>query len=351
MPSFLIEHIAVKGIAASVPKHIERNEHYPYLNREDINKFIELTGIEERRVASDQICTSDLCKAAAERLIEDLNWDKSEIDILVFISQTPDYILPNTAPLLQERLGLSKACMAFDIPLGCSGYVYGLSVISGMMKAAGLRKGLLLAGDTITKYNSPKDKSAMPLFGDAGSATALQFDTHAPNLQFDLGTDGSGYMAIIIPDGAARNKTTAASLEAKMVEEGIERNNCQLALEGMDVFSFGITTVPKAVNNLIKHFNLDIANVDHFVFHQANGMMNKMIAKKLKLPEEKVPYSLKNFGNTSCATIPLTIVTNLKKQMETKPTSLVLCGFGVGLSWGSVHLQTNKIIITDLLEI
>lgn len=351
MGNFSVSGVALKGIAACVPKKTDHNKDYPYLAEADISKLIEATGIEQRRIAPKEICTSDMCCAAAEKLIAELGWDAATIDVLIFVSQTPDYILPNTAPVLQDRLGLSKSTMAFDMTLGCSGYVYGLSVLAGIMKAAGFKKGLLLAGDTITKIASEKDKSVMPLFGDAGSATALELQNDAPAMHFGLGTDGSGYKTIIIPDGGARNVVTEESLKQHTVSEGIERNNCQLVLEGMDVFSFGITTVPKAVSSFMEHFSLQQENVDHFIFHQANMMMNKMIAKKLKLPLEKVPFSLKEFGNTSSATIPLTIVTALKGQLQNKKTSMVQCGFGVGLSWGTVYIETNDPVIPGLIEI
>lgn len=351
MAKFSIKGIAIKGVCASVPASREDNIAYPHLGKEDIAKLIELTGIEERRVAPAEMCTSDLCLAAAEKLLAELQWQKSEIEVLVFVSQTPDYILPNTAPVLQDKLGLPKSCIAFDIPLGCSGYVYGLSVVAGMMKASGLQKGLLLCGDTITKYISETDKSAKPLFGDAGSATALAAADETEVMHFDLGTDGSGYKAIIIPNGAARNPVTKESLEVKMVEDGISRNSCQLVLEGMDVFSFGITTVPKAVAGLLEHFSLNNDSIDYFIFHQANLMMNKMIGKKLKVPAEKMPMSLAKFGNTSCTTLPLTMVTAIRQTLQQQHNRLLLCGFGVGLSWGSVFVETNNIVVPDLIEI
>lgn len=351
MASFSVNDIAIKGISCSVPKNTERNIDLDILTQEEIQKFIDATGVEERRIATKEICTSDLCCEAAEKLITDLNWQKDEIEILVFVSQTADYILPVSAAILQDRLGLSTNCIAFDVPLGCSGYVYGISIISGMMKAAGLKKGLLLAGDTSSKLLSKKDKSTVPLFGDGGSATAFEFDENAENLLFDLGTDGSGYKTIIINDGGSRNRIDSDSLVYETVSPGIERNSCQLILDGMDVFGFGISQAPKTVNKLIEKFEIDKEKIDHFVFHQANLMMNKMIVKKLKLPVEKVPYSLKEFGNTSSTTIPLTIVTQLKENLKSTSQDLIICGFGVGLSWGTAKIRLDNVVIPDLIEI
>lgn len=351
MAVFSINDIIIKGISCCVPKNKERNIDLDILTKEEIQKFIDVTGVEERRIAAKEICTSDLCCESAEKLIKDLNWQKDEIEILVFVSQTGDYILPISAAILQDRLGLSTNCIAFDVPLGCSGYVYGMSIIAGMMKAAGLKKGLLLAGDTISKIVSDKDKSTLPLFGDAGSATGFELSENNGNWLFDLGTDGSGYKTIIVPDGGSRNRINADSLEIKIIEEGISRNSCDLVLDGMDVFGFGISQGPKTVNKLLEKYAIDKEKIDYFIFHQANLMMNKMIAKKLKLPVEKVPYSLQHFGNTSSATIPLTIVTELKDKIENKSSNLLMCGFGVGLSWGTVFVEDCKIEVLELIEL
>jgi 3-oxoacyl-[acyl-carrier-protein] synthase-3 len=342
MATLSVEGISIKGISCCVPSAIKRNIDIQNQPAEDIQKFIDVTGVEERRIASKNVCTSDLCLKAANDLLASLQWEKESVEIIIFVSQTADYILPVTSAILQDRLGFTKDCIAFDIPLGCSGYVHGISVITGMMKAFGLKRGVLLAGDTISKVISENDKSTYPLFGDAGSATACETDSSNSIIHFDLGTDGSGYKAIIIPDGGSRNSINKTSFESIEYDAGIKRNQFQLALEGMDVFSFGISQAPKTVNKLLNAFSIDKEKVDYFVFHQANMMMNKMIAKKLKLLAEKVPYSLKHFGNTSSATIPLTVVTQLKSQLEEKDLNFIFCGFGVGLTWGTIHINLKK---------
>lgn len=346
MATVSIEGLSIQGISCCVPSNIEKNIDLSIISKEEIAKFIEATGVEERRIVEETTCTSDLCQKATVELINKLEWDRNSIEIIVFVSQTSDYLLPVTSTILQDRLGLAKDCIAFDIPLGCSGYVYGISVISGMMKSLGLKRGLLMAGDTSSKWVSKEDKSTFPLFGDAASVTAFELDHSLEKIFLDLGSDGSGYKSIIIPHGGSRNKAVKESLIVKEVESGISRNDCQLVLDGMDVFSFGISQAPKSVNKLIDSFSINKDDVDFFVFHQANLMMNKMIAKKLKLPNEKVPYSLKKFGNTSSATIPLTIVTELKKEIENSPKdlNLILCGFGVGLSWGTVNINIKPSI-------
>jgi 3-oxoacyl-[acyl-carrier-protein] synthase-3 len=351
MASFSIDNISIKGISCCVPKKIEKNEDLELLTIDERKKFIDSVGVEERRIAQKDICTSDLCFEAAEKLIKDLNWNKDEIEILIFVSQTADYILPASSAILQNKLGLSKKCIAFDVPLGCSGYVYGVSIISSMMKSIGLKKGLLLVGDTSSKLISIKDKSILPLFGDAGSASAFQFDLEASSIQFDLGTDGSGFESIIVKDGGARNQINHDSLNYKSISDNITRNSCQLVLEGMDVFSFGISQAPFTVKKLLDTFDIDKEQINFYVFHQANMMMNKMIVKKLKINEEKVPYSLKKFGNTSSASIPLTIVSELKDKIIDNDLDIIICGFGVGLSWGTARIKFSGVIISDLIEI
>lgn len=352
MAFLTVKNVSLSGLSACVPKQIQENVDFSgFSSKEEADKFILTTGVKCRRVADEHTTTADLCFEAAENLIKDLAWNKEDIDCLIFVSQTPDYILPATSCVLQHKLGLTKDCYALDISLGCSGWVYGLSVISNLMSTGNFKKGLLLCGDVLSKINSPKDKSSYPLFADAGTATALEYKQDAPNMYFSMSTDGSGYQAIIILDGAARNKTTAESLKEIKIEEGIHRTSLDIALNGMDVFAFGISKAPESVNKLTEHFNLDKDTIDYFLFHQANLFMNEKIRKKLKLPEDKVPYSLSEFGNTSSATIPLTMISNLSQHLKTEKLKLLACGFGVGLSWGSVYFETQTIVCSSLIEI
>ncbi len=346
-----IQNVEIVGIAACVPKTIEENISLEVFQEGEAERFISGTGVERRRVADQETTTSDLCYHAAEKLIQDLNWSKSNIDCLIFVTQTPDYILPATACVLQQRLGLNEECYAIDVSLGCSGWVYGASVIAALMQNGNFKKGLLLTGDTILKQSSKQDKSAWPLFGEAGTATAFNFNTNVSTLKFHLATDGSGFGAIIIPEGGYRNQFSEKSLLNEEIESGITRNKTQLILNGMDVFSFGINKAPETIEKLCQHFSIDKETVDYFVFHQANLFMNEKIRKKLKLPAEKVPYSLKNFGNTSSATIVLTIITQLADKIKDGTHSFIACGFGVGLSWGSINFETKNLVCSDLIEI
>ena len=344
-----IRNVAIKGIAACVPKLSDSvSDIYKW---EGAGSFTESTSIKARRRSDPDTTSSDLCYHAAEKLIEQLGWNRVEVEALIFVTQTPDYILPATSCVLQQRLGLSKDCYTLDISLGCSGWVYALSVIVSLLQNGTIKKGLLLAGDTVTKICSPEDKSTFPLFGDAGTATALEYQSEAGRMLFNFNTDGNGYETIIIRDGGYRTPVTEVSLEMKENGDGIVRRDIDLELDGLNVFSFGITKAPKSVKQLCEHFDIDKEQVDLFTFHQANKMMNEMIRKKLKLPVEKVPYCMNEFGNTSCASIPLALVTRKRHRLVTEKLRHIACGFGVGLSWGSVYFETDRITMPELIEI
>ena len=347
MALFSINNISIKGIASCVPKYVEENKDISLFKGDESHKFILSTGIERRRIADNLTTTSDLCFHAAKKLLDDLEWSRESIDCLIFVTQTPDYILPATSCILQERLALKNEIFAIDVSLGCSGWIYGLSVIAQMISSTGMKRGLLLAGDTISKVISPNDSSTYPLFGDAGTATAIEFDKEKFPTSFHLASEGKGYNAIIIPDGGFRNQCSKKSFEIN----DANKTSLNISLNGMDVFSFGITKAPQSVNILSSYVDLNPEIIDYFIFHQANLFMNEKIRKKLKLPKEKVPYSLADFGNTSSATIPLTMTTKLQQKLQKEKLKNIACGFGVGLSWGSVCFETNKIVCPDLIEI
>lgn len=341
-----IKNVRIAGISAGVPKTVVCNLDMENLSGDyDAAAYVETTGVKERRY-DERFTTSDLCVPAAEKLISDLGWDKQDIEALVFVSQNTDYYLPATACIVQDRLGLPKECYAEDVVLGCSGWVYGLSTVAGLMAGGSIKKALLMAGDA--RRHVPSND---PLFGFAGTVTALEYQEDADGFKFHFGTDGSGYDAIIIPDGGSRNQITPQSFDYQDVVVGRKLNRLQTSMKGMDVFSFGITTAPKSIKRLSERYGIDYQMMDYYIFHQANMKMNNQIVKKLKLDPAKVPSCMHDFGNTSSASIPLTIVTQLKGKFENKPTKFLCCGFGVGLSWGTVVFETNNIVISDLVEV
>jgi 3-oxoacyl-[acyl-carrier-protein] synthase-3 len=357
-----VKNVRVAGFSAGVPQNIRDNAlaEFTEYTAED---FIRETGVKKARI-SGTLCTSDLCYAAAEKLISDLNWDKREIEALVFVSQTSDYILPATACILQDRLGLSKDCFAQDIVLGCSGWVYGLATLASLMQSGTIKRALLLCGDAKErpvfddqvkkgKRKSASKKITASLFGAAGTVTALEYtDKPCSPLQFCVGTDGSGFDAIITPDGGSRCGIGKEKSFKPYIFEGKPTIRLYTVMKGMDVFSFGITTAPKNIKKTAEHFGFNYLDADFFVFHQANKKMNDFINKKLKLPQEKVPVSLDEYGNTSSASIPLTIVARLQDKLSKADKKIICCGFGVGLSWGTACFVADKdIVISDLVEV
>ena len=337
-------NVHIVGMSVGVPKRKVCNLDIADISRDyDAASFVEVTGVKERRIG--ELTVSDLAVPAANQLLEEMGWEKSTIDGLVLVTQHGDYIVPATSCILQDKLGLSKECMAMDISLGCSGWVYGLSSLVGMMSSGNLHRCLLICGDARRRveFNDP-------LFGFAATVTALEYKEGANEMLFHLGTDGSGFDAIIIPDGGARNQITPSSFVPQEIE-GRQYIPLQSRMKGMDVFSFGITTAPKSVKKLADYYGFDYSAYDYLVLHQANMKMNGMIAKKLKFPDEKVPSSMWEFGNTSSASIPLTIATQIREQCINGHVKLLCCGFGVGLSWGTVAIDVDHLVIPDLIEV
>ncbi len=349
MAQFKISNTRIAGISACVPKTEISNHDYKWISEKERKLLIKATGVEKRRVIKKgTTTTSDLAYVAAERLIEELKWDKKDIDLLIFVSQSRDYNLPHTSAILQDRLGLGHNCMALDISLGCTAYVYGLSVIQSLLSAGGIKKGLLLMGD-ISSVGSYRDKSSYPLFGDAGTATAVEYTQEENNTYFNLQTDGKGFDAIIMPDGGMRNRLQKESFKLKKYGKGIYRRNIDVALNGIEVFNFSLREVAPNVRKLMEWIGKPLEDIDYLVLHQANKLMNDSIRMKLKIKRSKAPTTLNKYGNTSSATIPLTIASELKGQVETGRVKLLLSGFGVGLSWGSVYIETDKIVCPEVI--
>ena len=349
MADIRFKGVGIHSIAACVPSRVEKNESLEYLiPKEDLDKTINNIGIRERRIADKDVCASDLCLRAAEELIEDNSIEKESIQALIFVSQTSDYHQPATAPILQHRLGLSKSTLCFDVNLACSGYVYGLSIAYSFCKQMGCDRVLLLVGETMSKITSEYDRESKPLFGDAGTATLIEKGEYGESF-FSLNSDGSGANVMMIPVGGFRNPASADAFEMNEDGKGNKRNGYQFRMDGMDVFNFGMRVEPKDIKSLLAFSEEDIESIDLLIFHQANKFMTDFFAKRLKIAVEKVPYSLDRFGNTSSASIPLTIVSELYDKFPVRE-KVVLSGFGAGLSWGSVLLDLSRCKISKLTE-
>lgn len=345
-----LDRIAVRGIVGAVPARVARIGDYTLFNEAESAKFVAGTGIEERRIVEDGQCASDLCFAAAETLLERLGWARDSVQALVLITQTGDHPVPATSIVLQHRLGLPTSCAAFDINLGCSSYPYGLAVVGGFMRSLGLRRALLLVGDVSSRVCSYNDKSAWPLFGDAGSATALELDDHAAPMHFDLNSDGAGMDAIIIPSGglAGRKPVTADSFVEQDFGPGIARHEANLSLKGIDIFSFAVREVPPSIRRCAEQAGWAPEEADFLVLHQANRMINELIRKKVGCQEKAALSTLRQYGNTSSVSIPLTLAAHGEQLAQ--GGRLLLCGFGVGLSWASSTLILQPDIVLDVIE-
>lgn len=352
MAYWKINNCRLSGVAACVPRNTVNTKDMPVFTSVEANKFIDSVKIRERRIAQNGICASDLCYAASVKLLEELKWDKNEIEALIFVSITADYRSPATSCILQERLGLSHSCFTLDISLACCGYLHGITVLSNMMSTGNIKKALLLVGDTCSLMSSPEDKGRYPIFGDAGTASAFEYVQDYPPLYSLSYTNGAGFNTIITPHSGFRHPITPESFVMKDVGDGIRRAPVHAILDGLEVFSFAISCGPKVIKELLEKINKDMQqDIDYVLLHQANWLINEKIRKKLKLVEDKVPFNLNKFGNTSCATLPLLMVTNLQNELTSSSKRLLLSAFGVGLTWGAMYLETKDIVVPDLIEI
>lgn len=345
-----INNVKMKGIAACVPSDIEENSDYPYFDENELDRIMPTIGVERRRVLKKGQACSDLAYEAAEKLIAELGWEKESIGLLMFCSPSRDYIQPDTACVIQHRLGLQESTMCFDMTLGCTAFSYGSTTALSILQNGAIKRGLVLNANMGSAEDAYTDKTTWPLIGDAGTAVAYEYDESAPPIWCELGTRGKDYEAIMIPDGGRRNPVTEKSLELIEFDKNIKRSRLHLDMKGMDVFSFAMKTAPKSVNAVLEFAGKSIEDIDLFFFHQANFYMVKKIIKKLKINPEDAPFSMINYGNTGAASIPFTMVTEKAEQLRNGKNKVVACSFGVGLSWGSLYFETEDLVIPDLVE-
>lgn len=346
-----IPNTKIVGMAAAVPKEIVKISDIEYYTEQEAENVSALTGIVERRISPVGMVCSDYCQKAAEDLISDIGWEKESINLMIYVSVSRDYNEPNTATVIQGKMGLPISCATMDVPMACSGFCYGLSVVGSYLALGQWKRALLLVGDTQTKLTSPLDKTLYPLMGDAGTATALEYDPKAAPMYFNLLNDGAKTTTIYAPSSGVREPVTEESLKMIELEPGISRRRTDIIMNGMDVFSFTISQIPKCINQLCEHFELNLLEADYLLLHQANKYIDEKIRKKLKFPEEKTPYCLDEYGNTSSGTIPLTMISRLPEQLSKGRKKLVMSGFGAGLSWASVYIETENVRVLPIIEI
>ncbi|MBO4871674.1 MAG: ketoacyl-ACP synthase III [Muribaculaceae bacterium] len=348
MATIKFHGVGITAMSACVPSKVAYNRDLGYLiPDEEIEKTIQSIGIEERRIADDGVTASDLAYKAARKLLDDNQIDPESIDVLLFMSQTSDYRIPATSCILQHRLGLAKTTACIDLTLGCSGYVFALSTAMAYASMEGVNRVLLLDGETFSKIVNRRDKVDWPLYGDAATATLVERGDFGTST-FILNTDGSGEDAVKIHAGM-RNPITIDSLVEKEQEEGNIRNELEVYMDGMDVFNFAISRVPRGVKEILKVSNLTLDDINYLVFHQSNKFMTDFFVSKLKYPLEQVPYCIQKYGNTSSASVPLTIVSELHDKLQ-DVTKVVMCGFGAGLSWGTALVEFKNCKISPVIE-
>ncbi|RKQ72207.1 3-oxoacyl-[acyl-carrier-protein] synthase-3 [Litorimonas taeanensis] len=341
---------SITGMVSCYPPNIIDNLTVsPLLTEKEAAKVVKATGIKERRFVSEGVCASDLCAQAAEHLLDDMGIDRDSIDVLIFLSQTPDYLgVPATSCALQARLGLSTETAAFDMVLGCSGFIYALSTAYAYVEA-GAKRVLLLVGETMSDFTSLEDRTTALLFGDGGAAIMVEGKDTASTSYFSLRTDGKGTDAIKIPSGGYRSPSNAENVQLQTFEDGSRRTGLHVTMDGMKVFDFTMKEVVQNIQSVLSFAEVDIDDVDTFFMHQANKFMLNMFAKKLKIAKEKMPISIHKFGNTSTVSIPLTITDHIQEGGH-KPLNSILCGYGSGLSWGTAYLDMSSCTLYKQIE-
>ena len=329
----------IKALTYALPKKVLTNEQLVEEFPEwSVDKIANKVGINTRYIADDNETAADLAINAAKKLFAlDSTINKNEIDFVLFCTQSPDYFLPTSACLIQDKLGLPTTCGALDFNLGCSGYIYGLSLAKGLIMGGIAKNVLFLTGETYTKHLHQKDKGNRTIFGDAGSATLISNEGFAEIGNFSLGTDGKGAGNLMVKTGAFRHKSSLNDLIFD--EKANPTSSDYLFMNGSEIFNFTIDIVPSLVNDTLNKNQLSREDIDGYVFHQANAFMLNFLRKKLKIEEERFHYYMSEVGNTVSATIPIVLCEKLKENKL--KGNLLLAGFGVGYSWGGCVLKID----------
>lgn len=340
-----LDDVILAGLCAAVPSNIDDVRGTTDAQR----RFSAATGINRRRICPPNLFFSDLALAAGDRLLSELSWEKGDVDALILVTQSGDVAFPSTACILQHRLGLSSDCAAFDINLGCSGFPYGMLVAGRLLGPESGSKVLLIIGDAAGKPNPASPQP--PLFGDAAVAVALERRSGVSPMMFSLHTDGAGCDFIMERRSGGKPGLDADVFTTAIDPSGSVHTNTQYQIKGEDVFNFSVRTVPGAVREALHERDWAAESVDAFVFHQASRLINEALRKSLALHPAKTPSTLEEFGNTSSATIPLTLVEKLGPALRENTLRLVLCGFGVGLSWGTVACELGPLVCPPMIEV
>ncbi len=349
MPYFQFKNIKITAIASAVPKNVIKSTDYnEKFGAEAVQKFVDMTGVKEHRATSEYQTASDLGYAAAEKILTEKNIERNSVGALIFGTLSSDYRRPGTACVLHKRLNLSKECAAYDVGLGCSAFVYCVQTAAALMQCSDIQRALVIVGETMTKMVNPEDRSSAMLFGDGGGAALLEKTDEPCSIHGLLRSDGNGYKAIIAPAGGFRNRF--AKEDVMIWPDGNPRTLYNTNMNGTDVFAFTISDVPRSIKQFLKETQTDIDDYDCYAMHQANQFIHKQLAKKLKADIGRMPLCLDRYGNTSAPAIPLVLSDTYGTQTEDRNLKVLMCGFGVGLSWGVLSAEINTLDIYPVIE-
>lgn len=323
-----MKYAALGPIAVHLPEKVESNEQLSAeFPRWDLDLIYSKTGIARRHVAAPNECASDLGVKAAEKLFSTYDINPSSIDFLLLCTQTPDYPLPTTSCLMQERLRLRKSCGAIDFNLGCSGFVYGLALADGLIRSKTVRRVLLITAETYSKYIHSTDRSLRTIFGDGAAATLIEASDEPSLWAFQYGTDGSGADTLIVNSGGARAAEDAHQPRSR------QRWPSQLYMDGPAIINFTMASIPSLVDQILQSAECSKSDVDLFLFHQATRKVLESLQERLEIPPQRMPIRLENYGNTVSATLPI-LIDELRRDKTLRPElTNMLVGFGVGWSW------------------
>jgi 3-oxoacyl-[acyl-carrier-protein] synthase-3 len=345
----IINNAQILGISSCLPcRSIELDSNFLGVSDDEIKKIKSITGIKQVRYVEEGTTAADLCMVAAQHLLESLSIDVSAVDAIIFVSQSRDYIAPNTSSVLQDKMKISKEALSIDLPNGCSGYIHGLFLSHLLVTTGAAKRVLLMCGETNSGLINQKDRSMAMIFGDAGTATLIA-KGHEESTYFNIKTDGSGFNKIIISHGGARNPLTPASLAVTERENNNFRADIDLFMDGMSVFNFAITEVPQIISESLLEAGISFESIDLFALHQANELIINQVSKKLKIDPAKIPFLASNVGNTGPASIPLLLSMGYSDSSSLL-NNVMICGFGVGLNWGTAICNLSKTKICPPVE-
>lgn len=339
-----LSNLKISHIATALPRKIVRLEEYAdRFGEKNVRRIKKSTGVEQMHMSAEDMCASDYGVELAKRLMNKLGRHGEDFDGIVFISQSPDYIMPATGCIIQDRLKLPETAVSFDINCGCTGYVFGLYQAALLISSGSCRRVLVFTGDTHIRMTHELDRSGRMLFGDGYSVSIVERGNE--NIFFNINNDGSKYKLIITEAGGFRRPKSAETREPTFDENGVPHWAEYISMNGLEVMNFALARVPKLIEETLADIGWTKADVGTFAFHQANQFMLRALASVLKIEPERMPIALKNTGNTSSSSIPLLL--SIERD-RLKLDKTILCGFGVGMSWGAIAADLSKTIIHDV---